>query len=794
VLSSLATLLVAFLPLNLAVQAQDSSVNSKPSVALALATSKTAKSSAKFNQMVTDTQQALAISPSASLPKFVAHRDYLAADGPENLAMGDLNGDGIPDLVVPNGNSSNVSVLLGNRDGSFRQFHLFDTGGGGAFDVVIADFNGDGKNDVAVTNAEGVSILLGDGLGHLDTPTVLPAGVGPSRLVAADFNGDHKVDLAVTNLGSNTVSIFLGRGNGTFTHAGNLAVGMGPVGVAVGDFNHDGKADLAVANSGIAFDNNEGPEANTLAILLGNGNGRFRAPTFIPVAKTPLVVVVNDFNKDDKQDLAVSNFAGGFVSELLGNGNGTFQAPREFKVGSNADGITVADFNGDGNPDIAVTNGNGNNTITDKVAILFGDGEGSFKPRVVVGSGRVPVAVLAGDFNHDGKADYMTANFDANTVSVVLGKGDGTFFDIGPGIPTNSAFPSQTITADFNNDGIPDLALVNGDGQTPGNSVSILLGKQRGGFETAKVFAAALNPIGLAAGDFNHDGHLDLAVAAAGESAESTGSLGILLGNGDGTFRAPHLFDPGPGRPTTVAVADFNGDGNLDVVLGEDALTFGPASIELLLGDGKGGFGQFKPIDLFQQIGASLQNVISADFNRDGKPDIAYLGTTDRQEVAVQLSNGNGTFQAAKVVTTASQSGPLLFSQALGDFNNDGNLDFAVEEDGVIEVLLGDGHGDFTSKGKFPDGSGSGFSAFPSVILADFNGDGFLDAAAPDAFGTQVSVWLGHGDGTLGPVKLFAGGFTDSAVAIDFPGFQPSIVLATETGPVLVLRNATPSK
>ena len=153
-----------------------------------------------------------------------------------------------------------------------------------------------------------------------------------------------------------------------------------------------------------------------------------------------------------------------------------------------------------------------------------------------------------------------------------------------------------------------------------------------------------------------------------------------------------------------------------------------------------------------------------------------------------------GINAGAKIVTTASQSGPLLFSQALGDFNNDGNLDFAVEEDGVIEVLLGDGHGDFTSKGKFPDGSGSGFSAFPSVILADFNGDGFLDAAAPDAFGTQVSVWLGHGDGTLGPVKLFAGGFTDSAVAIDFPGFQPSIVLATETGPLLVLRNATPSK
>ena len=144
-------------------------------------------------------------------------------------------------------------------------------------------------------------------------------------------------------------------------------------------------------------------------------------------------------------------------------------------------------------------------------------------------------------------------------------------------------------------------------------------------------------------------------------------------------------------------------------------------------------------------------------------------------------------------MTTASQSGPLLFSQAIGDFNNDGILDFAVEEDGVLEVLLGDGTGHFTSNGRFADVTGSGFSGFPSVILADFNGDGFLDAAAPDAFGTQVSVWLGRGDGTLGPVRLFAGGFTDSAVAIDVPGFQPSIVLATEDG-LLLLRNDTPSK
>src|SRR4029077_9779210 len=100
----------------------------------------------------------------------------LAADGPENLAMGDLNGDGIADLVVPNGNSQNISVLLGNRDGSFQPLKLIDAGGAGPFDVVIADFNGDGKNDVAVTTASGVSVLLGDGRGNLGAPTVIAVG------------------------------------------------------------------------------------------------------------------------------------------------------------------------------------------------------------------------------------------------------------------------------------------------------------------------------------------------------------------------------------------------------------------------------------------------------------------------------------------------------------------------------------------------------------------------------------------------------------------------------------------
>ena len=162
--SPVAALLPALLTFNLAVQAQDLLRRSTALHIPAPATGNgSAQSSDRFTKVLVATSASPAEGPSRKLPKFIAHRDYLAADGPENLAMGDLNGDGIADLVVPNGNSQNISVLLGNRDGSFQPLKLIDAGGAGPFDVVIADFNGDGKNDVAVTTACGVLVLLGGG-------------------------------------------------------------------------------------------------------------------------------------------------------------------------------------------------------------------------------------------------------------------------------------------------------------------------------------------------------------------------------------------------------------------------------------------------------------------------------------------------------------------------------------------------------------------------------------------------------------------------------------------------------
>jgi len=173
-----------------------------------------------------DSAGGLLTQPSVS---FLAHRDFVAADVAARFAQADLNGDGITDLVVPNGNTggTNISVLLGNADGSFQPALFFSTGGLGPSTVVIADFNGDGKKDVAVTTLSGVSVLLGDGKGNFGAPATFTAGSSPAELVAVDLNGDQILDLAVANTESNNVSILLGDGHGGFTPGATVAVGMG---------------------------------------------------------------------------------------------------------------------------------------------------------------------------------------------------------------------------------------------------------------------------------------------------------------------------------------------------------------------------------------------------------------------------------------------------------------------------------------------------------------------------------------------------------------------------------------
>jgi FG-GAP-like repeat/Cep192 domain 4/HYDIN/CFA65/VesB-like, Ig-like domain/Abnormal spindle-like microcephaly-assoc'd, ASPM-SPD-2-Hydin len=334
-----------------------------------------------------------------------------------------------------------------------------------------------------------------------------------------------------------------------------------------------------------------------------------------------------------------------------------------------------------------------------------------------------PLSVAAADFNRDGKLDLAVANELSNSVSILLGNGDGTFrthvdyaTDLGP---------QELVVGDFNNDGKLDLAVANAGENSTGqfvDTVSVLLGNGDGSFKTHVEYSTGPLPVYLATGDFNGDGKLDLAVVN-----EQGNSVSILLGNGDGTFQTHVDYSVGL-LPMGVAVGDFSGDGKLDLVVAN----FSSNTVSLLVGNGDGTFQL--PSDFAVSLGPV--ELAAADFNADGKLDLAVVDFLS-SSASVLLGNGNGTFQTA--VNYAS--GSLPESIALGDFNGDGVLDLALATDnslGSATLLLGNGNGTFQAPVTFPAG------LLPvSIAAGDFNNDGKLDVATANFNGDTASALLG---------------------------------------------------
>jgi FG-GAP-like repeat/Abnormal spindle-like microcephaly-assoc'd, ASPM-SPD-2-Hydin len=658
--------------------------------------------------MVTSLLAAVSVPVARSQVQFFTPPGY-TGDG--QIFVADFNGDGKPDILTADG-----TLNLGSGNGTFTTGTPVP-----GTPIAVADFNGDGIPDVLEQGTDTLLVLLGNGNGTFQPAITTNSNANLYGVIAGDLNGDGKAD--VLGLYNNNLVVYLSNGNGTFAAGVSYPVGdtsFGAEPITLGDFNGDGKVDVAVSLSG---DNVAGEEV----VFLGNGDGTFQTGKTSTGVTYPISVVAGDFNGDGKLDLVIAGTpacngtcAPITTSILLGNGDGTFQAPAT--IFSNSGPLAAGDVNGDGKLDLVLLNIVTTSPVSSPaqlVQVYLGNGDGTFSnpynyfPAPTSYSG---VGLALADFNRDGNLDVAASN------NVLLGNGNGTFQGW-----TSVWLPnpiSAAVAGIFVKNGAPDLAaLSSGYSDT---TLYILTNDGTGTLTTAHTYDLQQLGSAIATADVNGDGNLDLVVQGSDLFEPANWSYIVLLGNGDGSFQPPVVYPQDTGGGSGVLIVDFNGDGKPDL-----AFPAGDQAVAVLLGNGNGTFAA----PAYYYVGAGEGTIVSADFNNDGKLDIASAGTS----LALLLGNGNGTFQAA-TFPAANLSAGLLTAT----LTSSGNADLVSG----TWVDLGNGNGTFTAlTGALPSG-------MYATGLADINGDGKPDAIGFSFgldHGTSLGVALGNGDGTFGP-------------------------------------------
>ena len=744
---------------------------------------------------------------------------------PVYIAVADFNGDGRPDIAVANQGSSSITVLLTKVGGGYNSSTVTVTGG--ITSIVAADLNGDGKIDLGIGNpgaGGNITYFVNDGTGNFtQTPMVPVLNAAPKFVLTLDMNGDGYADVVWTD---GTAGIYR---EGTTTTGGGQFSGFSPFGsagfsvvaslpsaypgtpasgfMASGDVNNDGNVDVVVVTG-----------KNDIVTLNGNGQGALIASWWsaLPAGTQSKFVALADVNHDGKLD-AIVTCNDGNVYIMLGNGNGSFtlQGTGTAFGGSSANGVAVGDFNGDGYPDLAVTS-----SADANVYILLGNGTGSFAaPAALVlplGAAGTGGSVIAKDLNGDGKIDLVATDKTNGQVYVFLNNLPSisapallSFHSV-----TGGAAPAgQTAELSFTSGTAPGFSAASNstwlsavvNGASPPGSLTIQVDPTKvpfGAYNGALTLTAtgyfgatilvnldvvtpdgtlvagtAMNfgglPTFLAVADMNHDGIPDL-VLAAGSYIYS------MRNNGSGTFT--NKANIGVARNMTgLAIADFNGDGNLDVATSAPNFSSSLTEVYLILGDGNSGLSQ--EATLVGQGGFQPAAIVSGDFNGDGKNDLAVLnsarvvGSDNTSTLMVFLGSGTGTFAPVSGIPRPL-SGTRGAAMLVGDFNLDGKLDLAIVHQqasasnttqGALTILLGNGDGTFTEAAGSPYLTGN---TSTSVTTGDFNNDGFADlAVGAQADSTRsITVLLGNGTGSFTSSSVGIAGQVEGLTAADFDG------------------------
>lgn len=777
----------------------------------------------------------LAVLPGNGDGTFQAEEGFVAGDEPVSVVTADFDLDNRPDVVTANASADTLTVLLGNGDGTFQPRRQLASGRRPVA-VATGDFNGDGRPDLVSVNRLGASlsvgtltVLLGNGAGGFLSVGEYAVGRDPVAVAVADVNRDGALDLVAANRTDNTLTVYRGRGTGAFDPLPLvLPVGRMPYAVLAADLDRDGRVDLATANR----------LSHTVSVYRGLGNGTFERRPDLPVGTLPVGLAAGDLDGDGTTDLATANLAG-TVTVLLGRTGGTFerQTP-DLAVGREPYAVLLADFDGDGRIDlITADNEDG------AVSVLRGTGDGSFLPRFTVPAGEGPVYLAADDLNADGRLDVVTANSQDNTVSVLFGPfADG--ISVTPAAPILEAAVRATpflldVTGDGRLDslirgrhgeilyreGVPGEELPLGSFQVlnPGHAVrdfvpvrtaggwaiaaidaatdgdptarsrlSLYFPPDPGGirWRRQELFPSPYQALRITAADLTGSGRDSLIL-----TNPANGNVSLALATDHPDRYLPFVHRSTGGSPTDVAVADVDGDRDLDVLV----TNVGSGDVALLENDpgrrfdhlrrfraGPGWYGldRGEVTSLHQPVA-----VIAGALQANGQPAVVVLNQGTRT-LSTLANNGRGgllTPHGAALLSpttagTASLNAPG--AMAAFDLDADGTLDLAVLDrvGGQVFVYLGRGDGTF----RFVAANPAGDSPLGLTVYIDPE-TGRRDLLIGNSAGDILRL-VGNGDGTFAPPPPGS----RASLSILETGSQPLVVVANQQANRVTVQTPTP--
>lgn len=684
-----------------------------------------------------------------------------------------------------------VSLLLGSwalpaRAQLCYEFDTPLTAANNTVDLLVVDLDGDGDRDLAVASSNGsVSIFIASAPRSFVGPSTVPVSSGATAIAGADVDGDLDVDLVLSNATTNAVTVLQNNGNGTFANAVDWPLSAPGTSVGCADIDGDGDVDVmaTLVPSGIA-------------VLRNQGSGTFAAPTVLGTAVGPYGLVCADFDGDADVDLAWTLAAPSAGMQYVSNlGAGTFAAPLSGSTGADPIDMVLVDLEPDGDLDLVTCDARfqtssgsfslvrnlgsglfqsgGSTTVPSfhPTSIGAGDVTGDGVPEIVLGgsalfvyrftgvgyapfttisTGNPVIGVNVVDLDGDGARDLVCAA-PLGLVNVFYNAGGGSF-PVSDGQAVGAG-PVSLAAGDFDADGHVDVAVLNRDG----NSVSILLNPN----DSLPLAAPVNYPMGnyprsVLAADLSGDGRLDLAAAASGDDL-----VHVRFGGLGGVFGSEATYGTAPiGDPIDLAAADLDGDGDLDLAV---ANTSG-GIVSVLRNNGSGSF--LTPLQLPTSTLASLVNVKAGDMDGDGDVDLVAGGASSNQ-IYVLLNSGAGTFAPA-----AAYSAPLgVGGMTLADFDADGDLDAIVAMGSGILKLANDGSGALGPQVVIS----APLQGIPyggqSILLADLDADGDLDVLTPNSYSSVVFRLENLGGGVLATPTQVPVGLTPSALAgLDFDG------------------------